>query len=1040
MKKQQLRTSCFSNSFFSKTSTVLLIYLFLFYQPVSLAAAPLNITLLDSLSGEVIIDKKITAYKKLSDGSLKWAKSLSTDSSGQTRFDLENLGNGSNYILAVKAFNNIKSYSREITQAGLFQFVVGKLKVKVLDANLLALSNKKIVVYEKVLEKYQWLSSGYSDEQGNIRFDLDGIGIQRHYYLKTQSPSDQTNKISEEIIKNGNFTFIVGNKPLNVVLLNGISNQPLVDIKITAMERLSSGKLRWVSSHTTDTQGKAVFDLDGLGKDRNYILRAKPYNGGSVYSKDLNNYGEFVFKVGTVAVSLIDKTTKNALLNKKLTAYEKSADGRLHWRKAGLTNPQGEVHFDLPSLGDGAIYVIKSYDIFGHKQKYYSAWIRQQGKVVMEVSPDDSFSLDLKPPQISLVNPEQNAQVSHLGILLKGKASDNNQIGKIVVFINDPIKGQIEGIAEYNNGYWQYQIAADVMTPGQEVTLDIRAYDSIENMTQLVANINIIDDKQAPIITISSQQNMQQVSNNGFLVSGNISDNTSIQQFTASISDASGLLIDQQKIQIANSGRWTLVIKNNLLNQKLSNNKLTLQFNASDFADNQSTQMLQLEAIDINQSGLHAINRITFGLTPELLKQVQENGFQSYLAQQMSPMSIDDSELDNFFGDWLPESRKQLIDYQLYYATYSKRQLLELMTWFWENHFSTDIRKTRKVSYEVADNQLFRQYALSNFKQLLSISATSPAMMIYLDNHKSRKQEPNENYARELLELHTMGVGGGYTAADIAAVARVFTGWKVRDKAFYFNPKSHNDEAAIVLGHEIPAGLGMQAGQQVLDILANHPSTANFICKKLTQVFISDQPQESIINSCSETFLQSSGDISAVLWTIFQSPEFNSINAFHNKVKSPIEYMATLMRNLSSVYSANDTRKAITNMDMAFFQYPIPTGWSETGKNWSNSNQLLVRMRFAQQVAFNKAHPRRTHIVDAVSFFRDLGYETSDGIVGYLFQLSMANDYSALEWQIASSILTEQDRLTFDIDAENADKQLRTLIATLLSFPTYQLQ
>jgi Protein of unknown function (DUF1800) len=1195
---------------------LLFLYLLCFCLSFSIViAAPLSVTLADSLSGETIADSKITAYKKLSDGSLKWAKSATTDSSGQAHFDLDSLGSGVDYVFGVKAFNNIRSYSRVVRQTGQFEFLVGKLKVKVVDGNLFQLSDTKITVYENIQGKNKWVNSGYTDESGIIRFDLDGIGEGRHYFLKAKSPIDQSSKTSSELLKKGDMTFKLGNKALNVVLQNSLNQRPITDVKITAYERLTDGKLNWISSQTSNQQGNVVFDLDGLGEGRNYVLgakiynglrsystlitqtgdflfdvgrlevslingadgspltdhkitviellangdkqwiavglsdsegffrinldgigegrsyilkakslidgsskysqeivengkftftvgnspllvtlenglsavpvadidvvvkerledgklawvqrqttnsegkiafdldglgsgrtyvlSAKPYNGGTVYSEDLLDSGEFIFRVGTVPVSLIDRTTQQVLSNKKLTAYEKSPDGRLHWRKTGLTDEQGRVHFDLPGLKDGAMYVIKASNIFGQNHRYYSSWITQEGKVLMELSPDDKQNIDLKAPVLNIIQPEENAEISHMGFILKGNASDNQKISRITVFINDPIKGISEGVADYNEGYWQYKISANSLSPNQKVVFDVRAYDTSENMTQVQRSLNVIDDKQAPVVTITSHQENQQVSNNGFIVSGNVSDNTGIQQFTASVNGLSGLLIDKQMIQIAASGRWSFVIKNNLLNKVYSSNNLILTFSAADFASNQSDETIRLEAIDVSQSGLHPLNRITFGITPKLLEEVQLNGFKTYLQQQMSPVSIDDSELIAFFGDWLPESRRDLIDFQLYYATYSKRQLLEVMTWFWENHFNTDIRKTRRVSYEVNENKLFRQHALGSFKQLLTVSATSPAMMIYLDNYRSRKQQPNENYARELLELHTMGVDGGYSAEDISEIARVFTGWRVRDQLFYFDKNYHDDGAASVLGHEIPAGLGMDSGLMVVDILANHPSTAKFICKKLTRVFIADEPEDSIINSCSETFLQTQGDISQVLWTIFQSAEFNSNTAFHKKIKTPIEYIAGLMRNLSAVYSPRDSRSAISNMGMPLFQFPVPTGWSETGESWSNANQLLLRMRFNQEVAFNKARSSRTHLEDPVNFFKNSGYETVDGIVGYLFQLVMANDYSELEWQTAYTILAEQENVPFDLNAENVDSKLRTLIATLLSFPAYQLQ
>ncbi|MCP4412505.1 MAG: DUF1800 domain-containing protein, partial [Gammaproteobacteria bacterium] len=336
-----------------------------------------------------------------------------------------------------------------------------------------------------------------------------------------------------------------------------------------------------------------------------------------------------------------------------------------------------------------------------------------------------------------------------------------------------------------------------------------------------------------------------------------------------------------------------------------------------------------------------------------------------------------------------------------------------------------------------------RQHALGRFRDLLQVSATSPAMLRYLDNKRSRSEEPNENYARELMELHTLGVKGGYTATDVAEVARVFTGWGIRDNGFYFNQYHHDDDEKQVLGNIIPAGSRMLGGEQVLDIVASHPSTAKYICTKLIRMFISDSPADEIINECATVFLNTKDDadqIAQVVDTILHSNEFADTQNFHGKLKTPLEFIGSVVRNLNAVASSSDTQGALSSMGMPLFLNPIPTGWSETGTTWLNSNQLLQRLLFTNSVVFNRARSYNTYVDNPSSLFTDHGYETLEGVIGYLFYLAFNLDYTELEWNEAVSILTDNDSSQFDIFSESADDRIRKLIGFVFSFPNYQLQ
>lgn len=435
----------------------------------------------------------------------------------------------------------------------------------------------------------------------------------------------------------------------------------------------------------------------------------------------------------------------------------------------------------------------------------------------------------------------------------------------------------------------------------------------------------------------------------------------------------------------------------------------------------------------INQTQL--LNRITFGATPELLKYTKSVGALVFLGEQLQPEMFDNTELESQINGLNLREYQDLSLWKLLHAIHSKRQLQEVMTQFWDNHFSTDINKTG-IDAEKAENQLFRQHALGKFRDLLQISATSPAMLRYLDNASSHKRAPNENYARELMELHTLGVNGGYTEKDVAEVARALTGWRVVGNEFYFDETWHDSEEKIVLGYVISAGGGVEEGERILDILATHPSTADFICTKLLQLFVADQPSAKSKDNCVAVFLNTDGDIRQVVEFVLLSPEFNA-SPQHRKIKTPFEFVTNVVRNLEVTTPDTDKNlsRALVNMGMPLFKNPVPTGWPETGDKWMTSDQIMQRIKFVNQTLLQTDN-NQVH-VDLKNLVLNQGYETAEDIVKFLFELTLSNDYSTTEWEIALGILTDTP---FDINAGDAEQKLRRLVMTVLSYPSYQLQ
>jgi len=312
----------------------------------------------------------------------------------------------------------------------------------------------------------------------------------------------------------------------------------------------------------------------------------------------------------------------------------------------------------------------------------------------------------------------------------------------------------------------------------------------------------------------------------------------------------------------------------------------------------------------------------------------------------------------------------ELIENKLYRAIYSNRQLEEVLVDFWINHFNIYNGKGQDRLYLTSfERDAIRPYVLGHFKDMLLATARHPAMLFYLDNWQSQVlredlpgqlpppagvQRPglNENYGRELLELHTLGVDGGYTQDDVIAVARAFSGWSIYDIAryaeFQFNPASHDRKEKLILGHALPAGRGEQDGMDVIDILAHHPSTAKFISKKLAQRFVADDPPQALVDRMAVTFTKTDGDLRAVLQTMFSSVEFMSEGAWQAKMKSPLEMVVSSVRAVhADVIDPTALAQRIADLGQPLYGKIEPTGYPNTGEAWTSTASVLGRINFA---------------------------------------------------------------------------------------------
>ena len=462
--------------------------------------------------------------------------------------------------------------------------------------------------------------------------------------------------------------------------------------------------------------------------------------------------------------------------------------------------------------------------------------------------------------------------------------------------------------------------------------------------------------------------------------------------------------------------------------------------------------MASARELDEREQAQHVLNRLAFGARPGQADDVMRVGVDRWIDLQLHPERLADTRADaalatygtldknaaalrgefprpgvlkrlaagsttasdsQAFRRQALEGRRfigELLSARLARAVVSERQLNEVMTDFWLNHFSVFVGKNAQMRYFLPtyERETIRPHVLGSFRQLLGAVAHSPAMLIYLDNATSvadstqrtladrrvadrrvqraravvagntrrpdarldsaglerllarRPRGLNENYARELLELHTLGVDGGYTQRDVIEVARALTGWTVRPGVggaggFVFSAAGHDAGEKHILGQRFAAGRGVEEGDAVLDLIARHPSTARYIATKLVTRFVSDTPPPELVDRAAEVFRRTDGDIRQVVRAIVTSPAFFSRAAYRSKVKSPFEVVVSAARALGAQADTTAyTAALVARLGQPMYGHQAPNGWPETGDAWMNTGAILNRINFGMAAAANR--------------------------------------------------------------------------------------
>ena len=450
---------------------------------------------------------------------------------------------------------------------------------------------------------------------------------------------------------------------------------------------------------------------------------------------------------------------------------------------------------------------------------------------------------------------------------------------------------------------------------------------------------------------------------------------------------------------------------------------------ASSVARGAASLVLPASTLSEDQRILHALNRLGYGPRPGDVERVRRTGLAAYIERQLDPDRIADPAVEEVLAAYPvldrtaaalvreyplptpqvrqklaqgemsrqdvatmypPERRPLVITTQMQAAritraVLSERQLEEVMVDFWFNHFNVYAQKGAvRWMVPAYEREAIRPHALGRFRDLVRATARHPAMLFYLDNWLSTRADLvlprgpnagrtmglNENYARELMELHTLGVDGGYTQQDVVEVARCFTGWTIdrpqQGGGFVFRPLAHDRGAKRVLGHVIPAGGGVEDGERVIDLLVRQPATARFIATKLARRFVSDDPPAALVDRVAAAFQRTDGDIRAVLRAIVTSPEFWSPEVYRAKIKTPLDVVASAMRALGGRIvppaAGRDglggggpaLAREVARLGEPLYESQPPTGYPDRAEAWVNTGALLGRMNFALNLAHNR--------------------------------------------------------------------------------------
>lgn len=445
----------------------------------------------------------------------------------------------------------------------------------------------------------------------------------------------------------------------------------------------------------------------------------------------------------------------------------------------------------------------------------------------------------------------------------------------------------------------------------------------------------------------------------------------------------------------------------------------------------------------------HLLRRAGFGASTAELNEYEALGFEGSVERLLNPEAVADDLDERVAALGLDlDTAAALPLYWLFRMVNTKRPLQEKMCFFWHDHFATAISKVRSPQLMLQQYRTFARLGLGKFFDLTLAVAQDPAMLVWLDGNQNRKNAPNENFGRELLELFMLGIGN-YTEEDVKASARAFTGWFFegerdpdrptiyRSAQFAFNARQHDTGSKTFLGQT-----GNWNGQEIIGIAMQQPACARFIAGKLFAAFAWDNPDAATVAPYAEALMRGGYDIRATLRAIFLSPEFSSERAYRATTKGPAEYVAGLMRALGVGIPTPAYNTAMRRMGQELFNPPHVGGWP-SGLAWIGPGTLLERANLANRLVNARQVNKNTPVAfDPAALLANTGIATAEGLVDHLVALLLDGAIVAAQRDALLAYLRRNDKgqtVAFTLDPKTLDAKVRGLVHLIAAMPEYQL-
>lgn len=432
----------------------------------------------------------------------------------------------------------------------------------------------------------------------------------------------------------------------------------------------------------------------------------------------------------------------------------------------------------------------------------------------------------------------------------------------------------------------------------------------------------------------------------------------------------------------------------------------------------------------------HLLRRGGFGATPQELKRYSALGYDKTLDELLNPQSVDNRELEDQIKqqDFDFTTIDDLKRWWIYRMAFTKRPLEEKMTLFWHGHFATSNRKVANPYGMYGQNLLFRKYALGNFHEMLYNVSRDPAMIVWLDNQQNRKGKPNENYAREIMELFTLGIGN-YSEHDIKEAARAFTGWQTLPGGFFFNRRQHDDGQKTVLGTS-----GNLNGDDVVTILVKQKATGKFLATKLCKFFVMDDPDPAMVARVADVYAKSNCNMKQVVRAVFTDPVFLSDKSFHAKIKSPAELVVGSIKMLQMKKLDSDLPSTMARMGQDLFMPPNVKGW-DGGTAWIATDTMMERFNFANRISSAK-FAEMSKFAKPSDVVAKQNLNSAGQLVDYFLEILVDGDVpAATRSKLVAYVSSDIKGNPVDQvpDENTLDAKLRGLVHLIMTLPTYQL-